>query len=116
MSIRDIQKQVDEFASARDWEQFHNPKNLVMALTGEVGELTALFQWLPSEECTADRASDKLMKSAESEMADVFIYLVRLADKLGIDLEEAARRKIELNEERYPVEKSKGSARKYDEL
>jgi len=100
-----------EFARERDWDQFHSPKNLAMALAGEVGELLEHFQWLTetqSRELPAD-VSD----AVALEMADVLLYLVRLADKLGVDLAAAAERKIGLNAAKYPADAVRGSARKY---
>lgn len=116
MSIVEIQKQLTCFAEERDWDQFHNPKNLVMALSGEVGELVSLFQWLEPDASADVAKNEKLLCDVKEELADVFIYLIRLADKVGVDLEEAARAKIRLNAEKYPVEKSKGNSRKYTEL
>jgi NTP pyrophosphatase (non-canonical NTP hydrolase) len=99
-SLEELQHRLAEFAAARDWEQFHTPKNLAMALAGEVGELVAEFQWMTSEEAQeAMQSSDA--ESIRMEMADVFIYLARLADTLGIDLYEAAEKKIALNSERF---------------
>ncbi len=104
--------QVKKFASERDWEQFHTPKNLVMALSAEVGELTEIFQWL-----TPERSSDVMTdidkaRAIEDEIADVLIYLVRLADVLDVDLGEVVDRKMAENAERYPVDRVKGSAMK----
>lgn len=90
------------FADARDWHQFHTPKNLVMALAGEVGELTALFQWLTPEESVKWQDDPALAENVRDELADVMIYLVRLADVLGVDLLEAAEAKIDRNELRFP--------------
>lgn len=91
-----------DFAAARDWEQFHTPKNLAMALSGEAGELLEVFQWLTPEQSTSvmsgDRAGD-----VEDELADVLIYLVRLADVLGVDLLAVADAKVERNEHRFPA-------------
>jgi NTP pyrophosphatase (non-canonical NTP hydrolase) len=101
------------FAKARDWEQFHSPKNLSMALIGECGELIEHFQWLTEEQSHALPA-DKLAE-VELEMADIQIYLLRLAERLGVDLLGAVERKIALNEEKYPAAKVRGSARKYTE-
>jgi NTP pyrophosphatase (non-canonical NTP hydrolase) len=101
------------FAAERDWDPFHSPKNLVMALTGEAGELAAEFQWLTEGE--SQGLDPERMARVQQEAADVLLYLVRLADKLQFDLLEAAHRKIDLNAERYPVEKVRGSARKYTE-
>ena len=105
-----------QFARDRNWEQFHSPKNLVMALTGETGELTELFQWLSEEQShrVCDEAEAALR--VEHELADVLFYLVRLADVLGVDLNQAAQRKLQLNSEKYPVERSFGSNKKYDQF
>jgi NTP pyrophosphatase (non-canonical NTP hydrolase) len=92
------------FARARDWEHFHTPKNLAMALAGEVGELVACFQWLTPEESAHVMDDPSTAAEVESELADVLQYLIRLADVLGVDLAEAARRKMQLNETRFPVD------------
>ncbi len=109
-----LTKRLREFADARDWDQFHSPKNLTMALSVEVAEIVEHFQWL-SEEQSNDLPQQTLDK-VETELADTLLYLVRLADKLEIDLLDAARRKIEINEQKYPVEKSRGNAKKYTDL
>ncbi len=103
-----------DFAKERDWEQFHNPKNLAMALTVEAGELMELFQWLSLEQAANPDA--KLKERAAEELSDVILYSIRMADKLGIDLEQAIGSKSKMNEEKYPVEKAKGIAKKYTEL
>lgn len=98
------------FAADRNWDQFHNPKNLAMALIAEAGELVEPFQWLTEEQ---SKSLDlKQLSQVQDEVADVFIYLVRLADKLGIDLIESANKKIDLNNERYPISEVYGSAEK----
>lgn len=102
------------FAAERDWDQFHSPRNLAAALAVEAAELLEPFQWLTDEQ--SRELSTEARAAVEQEMADVLLYLVRLADKLGVDLEQAARAKIALNAEKYPVEKARGSNRKYDEL
>ncbi|MDH5518316.1 MAG: nucleotide pyrophosphohydrolase [Gammaproteobacteria bacterium] len=102
-----------DFAKARDWDQFHSPKNLSMALSVEVSEIVEHFQWL-TEEQSNNLSQDKL-DEVETELADTFIYLIRIADKLDIDLLEAANNKIKHNEQKYPVDKVKGSAKKYTE-
>lgn len=102
------------FAHARDWDQFHTPKNLAMALTGEAGELAAEFQWLTEAQSGALDLQQRARVQAEA--ADVLLYLIRLADKLDFDLMEAAHRKIDQNEGRYPVDKAFGNARKWSEL
>lgn len=102
-----------DFAQARDWDQFHSPKNLAMALLGEAGELIEHFQWLTEDESRSlspDKKAD-----VSTEMADVLLYLVRLADKLDIDLYQTSLDKLELNSQKYPADKVKGSARKYSE-
>ena len=112
--LEEIKLRLRKFAKQRDWDQFHSPKNLSMALSVEVAEIVEHFQWL-TEEQSKKLSSDKL-EEVETELADTLIYLVRLADKLGIDLLAAARRKIEVNDRKYPVERVKGSAKKYTEL
>ena len=109
MDIKKLQNKLAEFAEDRDWEQFHSPKNLVMALTSEVGELNELFQWL-NEEQSKNVDNDELRQ----EIADIFIYLLRLADKLEIDIEEAVKEKIEINAKKYPIDLAKGNAIKYN--
>lgn len=104
------------FARERDWERFHSPKNLAMALAGEAGELLELFQWL-SEDASRDVARDPATaRAVRDELADVLLYLVRLADVLGVDLDEAARVKLARNAEKYPADKARGHARKYTAL
>ena len=102
-----------QFAEERDWEQFHSPKNLAMALVGEAGELAAEFQWLTEAQSQAPDAAQ--LARIRSECADVLNYLVRLADKLDIDLIAAANEKIEDNARRYPAEKVRGKSKKYTE-
>ncbi|MCM2327700.1 MAG: nucleotide pyrophosphohydrolase [Lysobacter sp.] len=109
-----LRDQLRDFAAARDWDQFHSPKNLAMALAGEAGELLENFQWLTEEQ--SRRPSPELLAAASEEIADVLLYLVRLSDKLGIDPVAAAHAKMVANERKYPVEKSRGTARKYTEL
>lgn len=108
-----IKYQLRQFAEERNWDQFHSPKNLAMALAAEVGELLAHFQWL-TEEQSKLIPRDKLA-GVEEEIADVLIYLVRLADKLDIDLFAVSQKKIEFNALKYPAEKVQGSAKKYTE-
>jgi len=111
--ISAIKLRLREFAEARDWEQFHSPKNLAMALSVEVSEIVEHFQWL-TEEQSQTLSKDKLAE-VETELADTLIYLIRLADKLDVDLLQAAENKIEVNEQKYPTDKVKGSAKKYTE-
>lgn len=99
--IQHLAAEIKKFADARDWEQFHTPKNLSMAVAGEAGELVAEFQWLTSEQSTRSNMSADKLKDVELEIADVAIYLIRLADVLGIDIAEVVRKKIAINESRF---------------
>ena len=103
-----------EFCEMREWSRFHSPKNLAMALTGEVGELVEHFQWLSAEQSA--RLDSVQQDAVAMEMADVFIYLLRMADVLEIDLVAAARKKMRINASRYPLHKARGNALKYDKL
>ena len=102
-----------DFADERDWTQFHSPKNLVMALTGEVGELSEIFQWMTEDASRSASADPKVARAVREEIADVLLYLVRLAAVLGVDLDAAAREKLALNAEKYPVDRSRGNSKKY---
>ena len=108
-----LQQRLKKFAVDRNWEQFHSPKNITMALAGEAGELIEHFQWL-TEQQSYELDADKKQEVA-LEMADIFIYLFRLAERLEINLVEKAYEKIEINEKRYPVEKVHGNSKKYNE-
>ena len=98
--IETIRKALKKFANDRDWEKFHTPKNLAMALAGEAGELVAEFQWLTPEE--SQNLTKEQLLAVEMEIADVAIYLIRLADQLGLNIYEAAMAKIHLNKQRFP--------------
>ena len=113
MDLEDLTRLLGDFVRERDWEKFHSPKNLTMALSVEASELMEHFQWLTEEE--SGHLSAEKRGAVEDEMADVLIYLVRLADRLGVDLMEVAERKMERNGERYPVELVRGSAKKANE-
>ena len=112
-ALHALQQRVAEFAAAREWEPFHSPKNLAMALSVEAAELVEEFQWLTEEQSRALDAERR--ERVRLELADVFIYLLRIADKLGVDLVAAANDKIVLNEKKYPAERVRGDARKYTE-
>jgi len=99
--INDLKTEIRAFADARDWEQFHTPKNLSMAVAGEAGELVAEFQWLTSEQSTRSNMSEDKLKDVELEIADVAIYLIRLADVLGVDISAVVREKLAINESRF---------------
>ncbi|WP_018936256.1 nucleotide pyrophosphohydrolase [Thioalkalivibrio sp. ALJ24] len=112
--LDDLAGRLEAFVRERDWEQFHSPKNLSMALAGEVGELIEHFQWLTEER--SRELSDAEREAVQAEIADVQIYLLLLARGLGIDVVQAANEKLNVNEQKYPVDKARGSARKYTDL
>lgn len=107
---------LEAFATERDWAQFHSPKNLVMALTGEVGELNELFQWLTEQQSKDLANNPEGKRRVAEELADVLFYLVRTASVMGIDLNQAASDKLALNAEKYPADKVRGSNKKYSEI
>ena len=109
-SLSDLQRRMREFARERDWEQFHDPKSLILALVGEVGELAELFQWLPADK-SADLANrSPLQQRVGEEMGDILLYLVRIADVAGIDLASATEAKFASVQEGFPVDQVKGDA------
>jgi NTP pyrophosphatase (non-canonical NTP hydrolase) len=109
-----LQHDLAEFASERDWDKFHSPKNLSMAMSVEAGELVEIFQWLTEEESRS--LSHKQQLRAEEKIVDVFLYLLQIADKLDVDLIHVAKKKIAINAEKYPLERSYGNAKKYNEF
>jgi NTP pyrophosphatase (non-canonical NTP hydrolase) len=112
-SLTDLNQRLKAFAQARDWEQFHTPKNLSMALIAECAELVEHFQWLTPEQ-SMHLSVDKLDEVA-LELADILIFLIRCAERLDVDLIAAAYRKMEINESRYPADKVRGDARRAEE-
>jgi dCTP diphosphatase len=112
--LDDLREQLRAFAAARDWDQFHSPKNLAMALAAEAGELLEVFQWLT--EAQSRSLAPAAQAAASEEIADVLLYLVRLSDQLGIDPIAAANRKLVANAVKYPADKARGSSKKYTEL
>lgn len=112
-SLQQLRARLAEFAAARDWDQFHSPKNLSMALIAEAAELVEHFQWLTEQQ--SQQLPDDKLREVELELADILIYLIRIAEKLGVDLVEAANRKIAINETRYPADKVRGDARRAGE-
>lgn len=112
-SLEDLRRRAAEFADARDWQQFHTPKNLSMALIAEAAELVEHFQWLTAEQSLA--LADAKREVVAGELADILIYLVRTADRLEVDLLEAAFAKMDANERRYPVGLVRGDARRAGE-
>jgi NTP pyrophosphatase (non-canonical NTP hydrolase) len=111
--LAELKERLRIFVAERDWGQFHSPKNLAMALSVEASELVELFQWLTEVQSAA--ADEKLRRRAAEELADVLWFLVRIADVLDIDLLQAAESKFGQNVEKYPAERVRGQARKYDE-
>jgi len=111
--FEDIKLEARHFADQRDWNQFHSPKNLVMALGVEAAELSEIFQWLTEEQSA--KLSPQIKARVADEIADVQVYLVRLADQLDIDIVAAVSVKMKKNEEKYPVELVRGSSKKYTE-
>ena len=113
-SLDQLAQRLQAFAQARDWGQFHSPKNLASALIVEAGELLEHFQWLTEEQ---SRNLDAVKKQEVAmEMADVLLYLIQMGNQLGVNVVEAAQQKIDLNDQKYPVDQAKGSSKKYDEL
>jgi len=111
--LSNIQVQLRQFAAKRDWDKFHSPKNLSMALSVEASEIVEHFQWLTEKQ--SHELSPLELESVELELADAFIYMIRLADKLNVDLIAAATKKMSINETKYPVDRVHGSAKKYTE-
>jgi len=111
--LDDLQQRLLMFAKERDWEQFHAPKNLAMALAVEAGELMEHFQWLT--EAQSESLSDDKRREVGYELADVLIFTLRLAERLGVNLPQLVDEKIQINEQKYPADKVRGSAKKYTE-
>ncbi|XP_032698529.1 dCTP pyrophosphatase 1 isoform X1 [Lontra canadensis] len=115
-TLEDIRRLHAEFAAERDWGQFHQPRNLLLALVGEVGELAELFQWKPDEEPGPQAWPPRERAALQEELSDVLIYLVALAARCHVDLPRAVLSKMDLNRRRYPAHLSRGSALKYTDL
>lgn len=113
-SLSDLAQQLRQFAKERDWEQFHSPKNLASALIVEAAELLEHFQWMSEEDSRSP--SPEQLDAIGAEVADVLLYLIQLSNVLGIDPVAAAQTKIKENALKYPVERTKGSSKKYDQL
>jgi dCTP diphosphatase len=112
--IESLREQLRAFAAARDWDQFHSPKNLAMALSVEAGELLEIFQWQSEDQ--SRRLTPEALAATSDEVADVLLYLIRLCDRLGIDPIVAANRKLVANAAKYPADKARGTSKKYTEL
>ena len=115
-SIASLQSRIQAFSEERDWDQFHTPKNLIMAATSEMGELAEVLQWKNDEEAAEFLNSQYGRERISEEIADVAIYLIRLCQKLDLNFVEILSDKISQNNVKYPVDKSKGSAKKYTDL
>ena len=113
-SLEELRASLAAFVAERDWDQFHSPRNLAVALSVEAGELLEHFQWLTDEESRTCSKED--LEEISCEMADVLLYLIRLADKLDVDLIEASFAKLESNRAKYPIERAKGRRTKYTKL
>jgi dCTP diphosphatase len=110
-SLKELRTRINRFVHERDWEQFHSPKNLAMAMIVEAAELVEHFQWDTLEE--SRQLDEEKREKVAHELADTFVYLLRIAEVTGIDLIEATNRKIDLNAKKYPVDRAKGSNAKY---
>lgn len=115
-SIAGLQERIRAFSEERDWDQFHTPKNLILAATAEMGELAEVLQWKNDEESAEFLKSQHGKERISEEIADVAIYLIRLCQKLDLDLVQILSKKISQNETKYPIEKSKGTSNKYTDL
>jgi dCTP diphosphatase len=113
-SLQELRNSLRQFAADRDWDQFHSPKNLAIALNVEAAELLEHFQWVSDVESAGIPLTTRA--KVREELADVFLYLIRLADKLDVDLTLAAAEKIQINAAKYPIEKARGSSKKYTDL
>lgn len=116
IDIEKINNEVQKFVDDRDWSQFHSIKNLSMALSVEASELVEIFQWMKEEDSNQVKNDPKLKGKVSEEIADVFVYLMRVAVKCEIDIEQVTLEKIKRNAEKYPVDKSKGRSNKYSDL
>ena len=116
MNLTGLNEAVAQFAREREWDQFHSPKNLAMALTNEVGELIEIFQWLTEDQSREAGNDPKTAEAVRDELADVQIYLSRLAFVLGVDMNEAVTNKLVKNAQKYPADKVRGTNKKYTEL
>ena len=114
VDIQKLSDALDQFATDRNWEQFHSPKNLLLALTGEVGELAEIFQWMGDVEARSAGETAATAQAVKDELADVLFYLVRLASVLKVDLNAAAVQKLRSNAIKYPIETSHGISTKYN--
>ncbi|KAK4766067.1 hypothetical protein SAY87_007709 [Trapa incisa] len=116
ITLEELKRRMADFAKERDWDQFHSPRNLLLAMVGEVGELSEIFQWKGEVPRGLPGWKEEEKQHLQEELSDVLLYLVRLSDVCGVDLGKAAMRKIEHNAIKYPIKLFKGSSRKYTEI
>ena len=116
MDLKKINSEIEKLVHERDWDQFHSVKNLSMALSVESSELMEIFQWMSEEQSNQVHNDPKTLAKLEDEVADVFVYLMRIVSKSHINLEQAVSNKLKKNAEKYPIEKSKGNSKKYTEF
>jgi dCTP diphosphatase len=114
LNVSEFQKRFSEFAKEREWEQFHSPKNISMAMSVECSELMEIFQWMTADE--SRKPDQKTQEKIKEEVADVLLYTLRMADLLDINIEKAITEKMEQNAQKYPVEKARGNSKKYTEF
>ena len=115
IDVDQLKETLSHFSKVREWEKFHSPKNLSMAIAGEAGELLEIFQWLTESESLHVKNEAAVKEKVSHELADIILYIIRMADQLNINLNEAILNKIEINNNKYPVSLVKGSAKKYIE-
>lgn len=116
IDLQKLNQDIEHFVSEREWDQFHSVKNLSMALSVESSELLEIFQWMSEEDSNHIKNNSQVMGKIEDEVADIFVYLLRIISKTDIDLEQVVRNKMRKNAQKYPVEKSRGNSKKYNEL
>ena len=116
IDLKKLDKDITEFVTARDWDQFHSVKNLSMALNVESSELLEIFQWISEEKSNQIKNDPQILSKIEDEVADIFVYLMRILNKTDIDLESAVRNKMKKNADKYPVALAKGNYKKYSEF
>jgi dCTP diphosphatase len=112
--MKKLNDKISKFIEERDWDKFHNPKNLILALTSEVGELADIVCWLNEEQTELKNLDEDTLNLIKEEIADIFYYVLRISNKLDIDLEDALLKKIKINERKYPIALSKGNNTKYN--
>ncbi len=116
LDLEKLNTAITKFSNERDWDQFHSVKNLSMALSVEASELLEIFQWMKEEESNKVCDDPATLSKVEDEIADIFIYLLRIVNKTGVDLEKIALHKLKKNAEKYPVDLAKGNSKKYSDL